>query len=887
MNSMQKTYNPKDFESRIYADWMEKGEFTPDREKDKAEGKKPFTIVMPPPNVTGNLHMGHAMNNTLQDILIRFKRMRGYSALWIPGTDHASISTEVKVVEKLRKEGKSKDSLGREKFLEAAWAWTEEYGGNIKNQLKKLGVSCDWSRERFTLDEGLSAAVEEMFIRLYKKGLVYQGDRIINWCPHDKTALSDAEVEHEEQEGKMWTFRYPIDGEDDAIMISTTRPETIPGDLAVAVNPEDERYKDYVGKYAVIPVIERKIPIIADSYVESEFGTGAVKITPSHDPNDFEVGARHELGQLLIMDEEARLNENAGKYCGLSREEARKAIVKDFDEGGYLVKIDDHHNAVGHCERCKTVIEPMLSKQWFVSMEELAKPALEAYEKGDLHFVPERFGKIYTHWLENIRDWCISRQLWWGHRLPVYYCDDCGEVMVSKEAVDTCTACGSKNVRQDEDSLDTWFSSALWPFSTMGWPDSTPDLDFYYPTDVLITGYDIIFFWVIRMVFSAIEITGELPFTDVYLTGLIRDEQGRKMSKSLGNGIDPLDVIDQYGADALRFTLITGSTPGNDMRFSYKRVESNRNFCNKLWNASRFVLMNLPEDFYDAKVIKEKLHSEDRWILTRVDETIVEVQEKIEKYDIGMAAEAVHDFIWDEYCDWYIEMVKPRLYGDDIEDREVVYGVLLDVLEKILKMLHPFMPFITEEIYAFLPSTKEDLIVSDWPESGVYNYDEDVEKISILREAIRGIRNAKAEMDIEPFRKSKLYLLTDDDTRAEVYDELKDHFANLANCTAIERIPDRDAVSDDVISVVVEKAELFLPMKDLVDYDKEAQRLKKDMEKTEAEIERAEKKLANENFVSKAKPEVVQKERDKLETHKENLKNLKERAAFVQKQLAD
>ena len=887
MNSMQKTYNPKDFEARIYAHWMEKGEFTTDREKDKQAGKKPFTIVMPPPNVTGNLHMGHAMNNTLQDILIRFKRMRGYSALWIPGTDHASISTEVKVVEKLRNEGKSKDSLGREKFLEAAWAWTEEYGGNIKNQLKKLGVSCDWSRERFTLDEGLSAAVEEMFIRLYNKGLVYQGDRIINWCPHDKTALSDAEVEHEEQEGKMWTFRYPIDGEDDAIMISTTRPETIPGDLAIAVNPDDEHFTNYVGKHAVIPVIGRKIPIIADSYVESEFGTGAVKITPSHDPNDFEVGARHDLGQLLIMDEEARLNENAGKYAGLSREEARKAIIKDFDEGGYLVKIDDHHNAVGHCERCKTVIEPMLSKQWFVAMEELAKPALEAYEKGELHFVPERFGKIYTHWLENIRDWCISRQLWWGHRLPVYYCDDCGEVMVSKEAVHTCSACGGKNIRQDEDTLDTWFSSALWPFSTMGWPDSTPDLDYYYPTDVLITGYDIIFFWVIRMVFSALEITEELPFTDVYLTGLIRDEQGRKMSKSLGNGIDPLDVIDQYGADALRFTLITGSTPGNDMRFSYKRVENNRNFCNKLWNASRFVLMNLPEDFYDAKVMKDKLHSEDRWILTRVDETIVEVQEKIEKYDIGMAAEAVHDFIWDEYCDWYIEMVKPRLYGDDIEDREVVYGVLLDVLEKILKMLHPFMPYITEEIYAFLPSTEGDLIVSDWPESGIYSYHDDVEKISILREAIRGIRNAKAEMDIEPFRKSKLYLLTDDDARAAVYDELKDHFANLANCTAIERIPDRDAVSDDVISVVVEKAELFLPMKDLVDYDKEAQRLKKDMEKTEAEIERAEKKLANENFVSKAKPEVVQKEREKLEMYKENLKNLKERTAFVEKQLAD
>ena len=887
MNSMQKTYDPKDFESRIYADWMDKGEFTPDRDKDKAQGKKPFTIVMPPPNVTGNLHMGHAMNNTLQDILIRFKRMRGYSALWIPGTDHASISTEVKVVEKLRNEGKSKDSLGREKFLEAAWAWTEEYGGNINNQLKKLGVSCDWSRERFTLDEGLSHAVEEMFIRLYNKGLVYQGDRIINWCPHDKTALSDAEVEHKEQEGHMWTFRYPIDGEDDAIMISTTRPETIPGDLAIAVNPEDERYKDYIGKHAIIPVIERKIPIIADSYVDSEFGTGAVKITPSHDPNDFEVGARHDLGQLLIMDEEARLNENAGKYAGLMREEARKAIVKDFDEGGYLVKIDDHHNAVGHCERCKTVIEPMLSKQWFVAMEELAKPALEAYEKGDLHFVPERFGKIYTHWLENIRDWCISRQLWWGHRLPVYYCDDCGEVMVSKEAVHTCSACGGKNIRQDEDTLDTWFSSALWPFSTMGWPDSTSDLDYYYPTDVLITGYDIIFFWVIRMVFSALEITEELPFTDVYLTGLIRDEQGRKMSKSLGNGIDPLEVIDQYGADALRLTLVTGNSPGNDMRFSYKRVESNRNFCNKLWNASRFVLMNLPEDFYGAKVMEDKLHTEDRWILTRVDETIAEVQEKIEKYDIGMAAEVVHDFIWDEYCDWYIEMVKPRLYGDDVEDREVVYGVLLDVLEKILKMLHPFMPFITEEIYAFLPSTEGDLIVSSWPECGVYKYHDDVEKISVLREAIRGIRNAKAEMDIEPFRKSKLYLLTEDDARADVYDELKDHFANLANCTSIERIGDRDAVSDDVISVVVEKAELFLPMKDLVDYDKEAQRLKKDMEKTESEIERAEKKLANESFVSKAKPEVVEKERDKLAMYKENLKNLKERAAFVEKQLSE
>lgn len=882
---MQKTYDPKDFEERIYRAWMDHGAFTPDREQDQKDGKKPFTIVMPPPNVTGNLHMGHAMNNTLQDILTRFKRLQGYSALWVPGTDHASISTEVKVVEKLRAEGKSKESLGREKFLDEAWAWTEEYGGNIKNQLKKLGVSCDWSRDRFTLDEGLSKAVEEFFMRLYEKDLIYRGNRIINWCPHDKTALSDAEVEHKEEDGKMWTFRYPVDGEDDAIMISTTRPETIPGDLAVAVNPEDERYADYVGKELVLPLFGRKIPVVSDAYVESDFGTGAVKITPSHDPNDFGVGERHGLGQLLIMDETAHLNEHAGKYAGMDRYEARKAIVSDMEEAGYLVKVEDHHHAVGHCERCKTAIEPMLSLQWFVAMEKLAEPALKAYEEGELNFIPERFGKIYTHWLENIRDWCISRQLWWGHRIPVYYCDDCGEVIVSREAPETCPACGSENLRQDEDTLDTWFSSALWPFSTMGWPEMTEDLDFYYPTDVLVTGYDIIFFWVIRMVFSALELTGELPFKDVYLTGLIRDEQGRKMSKSLGNGIDPLDVIDQYGADALRFTLVTGTTPGNDMRFSYKRVESNRNFCNKLWNASRFVLMNLPEDFKRAAVREDRLRTEDRWILTRLDETIREVEEKIEKYDIGLAAEAVHDFIWDEYCDWYIEMVKPRLYGEDIEDRETVYGVLLDALEKILTILHPFMPFITEEIYTFLPTTDGELIASAWPKSGIYRDSEAVQTVAVLREAIRGIRNAKAEMDIEPFRKSKLYILTDDDDRRDLLRSMEGHFVNLANITSIECIETRDDVSDDVISVVVEKGELFLPMKDLVDYDKEAERLSRDIEKTESEIERAEKKLANENFVNKAKPEIVQKERDKLAVHRENLENLKKRMAFVQTQL--
>ncbi|MDD7362538.1 MAG: valine--tRNA ligase [Peptoniphilus sp.] len=885
MIKMQKTYDPKDFEERIYRSWMDHGAFTPDREQDKKEGKKPFTIVMPPPNVTGNLHMGHAMNNTLQDILTRYKRLKGFSALWIPGSDHASISTEVKVVEKLRKEGKTKESLGREAFIGEAWKWTEEYGGNIKNQLKKLGVSCDWSRERFTLDEGLTEAVEEFFMRLYDKGLIYRGNRIINWCPHDKTAISDAEVEHEEEDGKMWTFRYPIDGEDDAIFISTTRPETIPGDLAVAVNPDDDRYRDYVGKDVILPLFDRKIPIISDSYVESEFGTGAVKITPSHDPNDFGVGERHGLGQLLIMDETAHLNENAGKYAGMERDEARKAIVADMDEAGYLVKVEDHHHAIGHCERCKTAIEPMLSLQWFVAMEELAKPALKAYEDGKLHFIPERFGKIYTHWLENIRDWCISRQLWWGHRIPVYYCDDCGEVIVSKEEVTECPACHSHRLHQDEDTLDTWFSSALWPFSTMGWPEKTEDLDFYYPTDVLVTGYDIIFFWVIRMVFSAIELTGEVPFTDVYLTGLIRDEQGRKMSKSLGNGIDPLEVIDQYGADALRFTLVTGTTPGNDVRFSYKRVESNRNFCNKLWNASRFVLMNLPEDFKNADVQEDKLHGEDRWILTRLDETVRDVEAKIEKYDIGLAAEAVHDFIWDEYCDWYIEMVKPRLYGDDIDDREVVYGVLLDVLEKILVMLHPFMPFITEEIYSFMPSTEGELIASAWPESGRYNYGEDVKGIAAVQEAIRGIRNAKAEMDIEPHRKSKLYVLTDDAERRELYRDMEGHFVNLANITSIEFADDRDDISDDVLSVVVEKAELFLPMKDLVDYHKEAERLDREIGKTRSEIERAEKKLANENFVNKAKPEVVQKERDKLAMHRENLENMEERMAFVRAQL--
>ena len=817
MDIMKKVYDPKEFEDRIYGDWMEKGYFRPEVDK----SKKPYTIVMPPPNVTGNLHMGHALNNTLQDILIRYKRMAGYAALWVPGTDHASISTEAKVVEKIKNDGKSKEELGRQAFIEEAWLWTEKYGGNIKNQLKKLGVSCDWSRDRFTLDEDLSKAVYEVFQRLYEKGLIYRGDRIINWCPSCRTAISDAEVEHEEKDGKIWTFNYPVEGENAFLSISTTRPETIPGDLAVAVNPEDERYKDFVGKYVILPILERRIPIVADTYVDLEFGTGAVKITPSHDPNDFEVGERHKLGQLLIMDDQGILNENAGKYKGMERYEARKAIIKDFDNLGLFVKEEEHYNAVGHCERCKTVIEPILSKQWFVEMKPLAEPALKAYYEGELNFVPERFGKIYTHWLENIRDWCISRQLWWGHRIPVYYCQDCGEMTVARENPGTCSKCSSHNIKQDEDTLDTWFSSALWPFSTLGWPKKTEDLDFFYPTDVLVTGYDIIFFWVVRMVFSALELTEQLPFKDVYLTGLVRDEQGRKMSKSLGNGIDPLDVIAEYGADALRFTLITGNSAGGDMRFTMKRVESNRNFANKLWNASRFVLMNLPEDMKDFSYKKEDLKMEDKWILHQASQTIQSVQTKIEKYDIGLAADDIHDFIWEDYCDWYIELVKPRLYGEDAKEREIVFAVLIEVLEIILKLLHPFMPYITEEIWTYLPKRQEALIISSWPEVMEQSFEEEKTEMEYIQNAIRGLRNAKAEMDIEPHRKSQLFVLTQKEDISQVFIRNKGHLMNLGNITDIQIISNREQLKEDAISLVLDGAELFLPMRELVDYGKE------------------------------------------------------------------
>lgn len=874
IENLPKTYNPKDFEDRLYRYWMDGEYFVAHVD----ENKKPFTIMMPPPNVTGNLHLGHALNNTIQDILIRWKRMEGYEALWLPGTDHASISTEAKVVEKLKAEGKSKEELGREGFLEEAWAWTRKYGGNINNQLKKLGVSCDWSRERFTLDKGLSNAVEETFIRLYNKGLIYKGDRIINWCPNCRTAISDAEVDHEETLGSIWYIRYPLKGEEGFITIATTRPETMLGDLAIAVNPEDERYKHLIGKKAILPLVNREIPIIADEYVEMEFGTGAVKITPSHDPNDFEVGERHGLGQCIIMNERAIINENGGKYEGLDRYEARKRIVEDLKKENYLVDVKDHDNSIGHCERCKTVVEPLISKQWFVKMEPLAKPALDVYKEGKLNFIPERFGKIYTHWLENIKDWCISRQLWWGHRLPVYYCEDCDEIMVSKEKPEKCNKCGSTKIYQDPDTLDTWFSSALWPFSTLGWPEETEDMKYFFPTDVLVTGYDIIFFWVIRMVFTSLEQTGKVPFKDVFLTGLIRDSQGRKMSKSLGNGIDPLEVIEEYGADALRFTLVTGNSPGNDMRFYMERVEANRNFANKLWNATRFVLMNLDEDIIDKSINSNYLEEEDKWILSRMNTVIDEVTENLEKYEIGLSAQKIYDFIWDEYCDWYIEIVKPRLYGENIKSKETAQIILLHVLENVLKLLHPFMPFITEEIWQHLPERKEALIISTWP---VYkeenNYPEAEKRMSYIMNAIKGIRNARQEMNIAPSKKAKIIFVTQDENIKDILNYGRRYFINLASAEEIEIIEDKTTIGEDNISVVLDRCEVYIPLKNLIDFDKEIERLEKDKDKLEEELKRVRDKLSNEGFVTKAPEHVVEGERKKQKKYEDMMEKVLER----------
>lgn len=880
LENLPKTYNPKDFEDRLYDYWNENGFFTPKVDKTK----KPFTIMMPPPNVTGSLHMGHALNNTIQDVLTRWKRMDGYEALWLPGTDHASISTEAKVVEKIKSEGKSKEEMGRDAFLEEAWDWTHLYGGRIKNQLKKLGVSCDWSRDRFTLDEQLSKAVEEVFIRLYDKGLIYRGDRIINWCPSCHTAISDAEVDHEDSHGHIWQIRYQLKDSDEYIEIATTRPETMLGDLAIAVNPEDDRYKALVGKLAILPLVDREIPIIADSYVEMEFGTGAVKITPSHDPNDFEVGERHGLGQCIVMNEDGTINSNGGIYEGLERFEARKKIVEDLDAKGYLVAIKDHDNAVGHCERCKTIIEPLISKQWFVKMEPLAKPALEAYEKGELNFIPERFGKIYTHWLENIKDWCISRQLWWGHRLPVYYCDSCGEVIVSRTKIDKCSKCEGSNLRQDTDTLDTWFSSALWPFSTLGWPDKTEDLDYFFPTDVLVTGYDIIFFWVIRMVFSSIEQMGEIPFKDVFLTGLVRDSQGRKMSKSLGNGIDPLEIIDEYGADALRFTLLTGNSPGNDMRFYTERVEANRNFANKLWNATRFVLMNLQDDISFDNIVLDNLEEEDKWILSRLNNTIKEVSDNLDKYELGLGAQKIYDFIWDEYCDWYIEMVKSRLYGSNEESKATAQKVLVYVLKDILKILHPFMPFITEEIWQSLPGTDKALIITEWPKYNAELKFEASEKgIEFIKTAIKGIRNARAEMNIAPSRKANVIFVTESEEVRGYLENGKRYFINLAGAESIQIVSDKNGIGEDNISVVLDRCEIYLPLKDLIDYDKEIERLEKEKEKLEGEIKRVVGKLSNKGFVDKAPAKVVEEEKEKQKKYEDMLNKVLERLESLNK----
>ena len=878
---LEKTYDPKKIEKKLYDKWCENKYFHAEVDR----SRKPFTTVMPPPNITGKLHMGHALDNTLQDILIRYKRMEGYNALWIPGTDHAAISTEVKVTNQLKEEGIDKKELGREGFLKRTWQWKEEYAGTIESQLKKLGVSCDWDRERFTMDEGCSKAVEEVFIKLYEKGYIYKGSRIINWCPKCKTSLSDAEVEHEDQEGHFWHIKYPIVGTDRFLEIATTRPETMLGDTAIAVHPDDERYQDIIGKNVILPLVGREIPIVADYYVDKEFGTGAVKITPAHDPNDFEVGKRHNLEEINIMNDDATINENGGKYAGMERYEARKAIVKDLEEQGYLVKVVPHMHAVGTHDRCGTTVEPLIKQQWFVKMEELAKPAIAALEKGELKFVPERFNKIYLHWLENIKDWCISRQIWWGHRIPAYYCDECGEVVVSKGVPEKCPHCGCTHFTQDEDTLDTWFSSALWPFSTLGWPEHTEDYDYFYPTDVLVTGYDIIFFWVIRMVFSGYEHTGRSPFHTVLIHGLVRDSQGRKMSKSLGNGIDPLDIIDKYGADALRLTLVTGNAPGNDMRFYNERVEASRNFANKVWNASRFILMNMKDE-----TVSEPDHSlfnaADKWILSRVNTLAKDVTENMDKFELGIAVQKVYDFIWDEFCDWYVELAKYRIYHaeEDKASADCVLWVLKTVLGQALKLLHPFMPFITEEIYSALVPEEESLMMSSWPVyQDEWNFPSDENVMEHVKAITRGIRNTRSEMDVPNSRKTNVYIVCGEQEISEGIGGMKESVMPLMMANDIIISETKQGVDDSAVSVVVPDAVVYLPMEELVDLEQERERLKKEEERLTKEIRRAEGMLANEKFVSKAPEAKVQEERGKLEKYTQMLAQVKERMAGLEK----
>ena len=874
---LEKTYDPKKIEKKLYDRWCERKYFHAEVDR----SRKPFTTVMPPPNITGKLHMGHALDNTLQDILIRYKRMEGYNALWIPGTDHAAISTEVKVTNQLKEEGIDKKELGREGFLKRTWQWKEEYAGTIENQLKQLGISCDWDRERFTMDEGCSKAVEEVFINLYKKGYIYKGSRIINWCPKCKTSLSDAEVEHEEQEGHFWHIKYPIVGTDRFLEIATTRPETMLGDTAIAVHPDDERYKDLIGKNVILPLVGREIPIVADYYVDKEFGTGAVKITPAHDPNDFEVGKRHNLEEINIMNDDATINEKGGKYAGMDRYEARKAIVKDLEEQGYLVKVVPHTHAVGTHDRCGTTVEPLIKQQWFVKMDELAKPAIAALEKGELKFVPERFNKIYLHWLENIKDWCISRQIWWGHRIPAYYCDECGEVVVSKGMPEKCPHCGCTHLTQDEDTLDTWFSSALWPFSTLGWPEHTEDYDYFYPTDVLVTGYDIIFFWVIRMVFSGYEHTGKSPFHTVLIHGLVRDSLGRKMSKSLGNGIDPLDIIDKYGADALRLTLVTGNAPGNDMRFYNERVEASRNFANKVWNASRFILMNMKENVIE-RPDEKLLTPADRWILSKVNTLTKDVTENMDKFELGIAVQKVYDFIWDEFCDWYIEIVKPRMYAweSDPVSANAALWTLRTVLTNALKLLHPYMPFITEEIFCTLHPEEETIMLSDWPVyTDQWNFPEDEAMVERVKDLVKGVRNLRKDMDVPNSRKAKLLIVSDSEEVRKTFETMKDAYQTLAYASEISVLADASTIPADAVSVVIPDAVVYLPLEDLVDMEKEKERLTKEKERLTKELARSKGMLSNEKFLSRAPEAKVAEEKAKLEKYQQMMDDVNARLA--------
>jgi valyl-tRNA synthetase len=875
MENLPKNYDPDQVEEKWYDFWKENDYFRAQID----ENKEPFSIVMPPPNVTGQLHMGHALDNTLQDILTRWKRMKGFSALWLPGTDHASIATEVKVVNKLRDEGIDKDELGREGFLDKAWEWKEEYGGRITNQLEKMGSSCDWSRERFTMDEGCSEAVKEVFIQLYDKGLIYQGDYIVNWCPSCHTTLSDVEVEHEEHEGKLYYIKYPLKDSDDYITVATTRPETMLGDTAIAVDPSDDRYNELVGKTAILPIMNREIPIIEDRFVDSEFGTGMVKVTPAHDPNDFEIGERNDLEVIKVFDEDANMTDITGKYAGMDRYECREKLIEDLKEEELLIKVEEHEHSIGQCYRCDTVIEPLVSKQWFVKMEPLAEPAIEAVKQGDIRFIPDRFSKVYLNWMENIKDWCISRQLWWGHRIPVWYCQDCEEVIVRREEPNECPNCNSENLKQDEDVLDTWFSSALWPFSTLGWPEETEDLQYFYPTDVLVTGRDIIFFWVARMIFMGLEFMDEPPFSDVYVHGLIRDAQGRKMSKSLGNGIDPIEVIEEYGADALRFTIITGNTPGNDMRFREERLEASRNFANKIWNASRFILMNVEEfDYNSFNEENLKLNLADKWMLSRTNEVTQAIDEFLEKYSFGEMSKKLYDFIWNEYCDWYIEILKERLYQDkDIQAKKTAQYMGLKILGDILKLLHPVMPMITEEIWQKLPISDKSIMISSWPEYNSKEIDEKAEnKMARIMSVIKAVRNIRNEMKVDPGRKIEAILLADNENQ-EILKDGESYIKNLAKIDDLTMQKEMDERPQPSSTSIVNGIEVILPLEGMIDIEKELKRLKKELEDVKYEIDRAKCKLGNEGFVNNAPQELVEGEKEKLEEYKDKKEKLLER----------